>query len=321
MRIGIAGYGKLGRALERIIQDSDDVRLVGVFTRREKEKVKTLGTSVYPLAELETWAGKIDVLCLCFGSSGDMPELAPYLAERFNTVDTFDNHGILNEYKQRMGVSANKREHTSVVALGWDPGFLSIIRLLAHSFLPNASVNTFWGRGVSQGHSEALRQIDGVKEAVQYTVPREDALTLATLVSHPLTDTERHRRVCYICAEKEKEDLIRNEIPRIKNYFEGYETEIHFVRDEEFSTKHNRSSHRGRVYALGSSGKYKEIRHSLYLDLDIGSNPDFTASVMLAGARACYRLVIEGRHGAYSAFDIPVSYFSPFNCKNVNDYL
>lgn len=220
-----------------------------------------------------------------------------------------------------MDKAARSSGHTSLVSVGWDPGFLSLIRLYAASFIPGASVNTFWGRGVSQGHSEAIRRIDGVKRAVQYTVPREDALTLAGLVSHPFSDTDRHKRVCYIVAEKEKEDLITSEILTMENYFSGYETEIRFISDEEFEKYHRSESHRGRVYALGSSGRYKEVKHSLYLDLDIGSNPDLTASIMLAGARAVHRLHRESRMGAYSIFDVEPVYFLPFIRENVNKYL
>jgi diaminopimelate dehydrogenase len=195
------------------------------------------------------------------------------------------------------------------------------MRLYFSSFLPNSSVNTFWGRGVSQGHSEALRRIDGVIDAVQYTVPREDALTLASLVSHPLSSAERHRRVCYIVAEKGKEDSITCEVLNMENYFADYEVELHFISAEKMRKYHGAMTHRGRIYALGMSGKYKEVKHSAYLDLDIGSNPDLTASIMLAGARAAHSLSLEKQNGAYTVFDIPPSYFTPIKCNNVNNYL
>ena len=321
MKIGIAGYGNLGRSLELLANSSDDVELVGVFTRRKTDEVKTYGADVIPFSSVEDYVGKIDVLCLCQGSSLDLPVIAPTLAKRFNTVDTYDNHADVDAHKSRMNSACRYSGHTSLVSLGWDPGFLSLMRLYSYSFLPNASVNTFWGRGVSQGHSEALRRIDGVKRAIQFTVPREEALTLAGLVCHPLSNTERHRRVCYIVAQKGKEDLITEEVLGLDNYFSGYETEIHFVSESEFESFSQLPSHRGRIYALGSSGRYKEIKHSLYLNLDIGSNPDLTASILLAGARATYRLYREGRVGAHTVFDVAPSYFSPFMCENVNSYL
>ncbi len=320
MRVGIAGYGNLGRSLEGLLLDAKEAELVGIFTRRGCEDVHSAGTAVYHVSELEV-RDDIDVLFLCYGSSSDLPVIGPRYAERFNTVDTFDNHKRIESYKDSMDEAAKRGGNVSVVSLGWDPGFLSLIRLYSCSFLPHASVNTFWGRGVSQGHSEALRRIDGVKRAIQYTVPREDALTLAGLVSHPFLDTERHRRVCYIVAEKGNEDSIADEILSMENYFLGYETEIHFISEDELERYHTSLSHRGRIIALGSSGRYRETKHALHVDLDIGSNPDFTASIMLAGARAAYRIKKGGGIGAYSPFDIPPSHFLRFDCKNANKYL
>lgn len=321
MKIGIAGYGNLGRSLEMAALGSEEIEVVGVFTRREPSSVKTIGTDAFPLSSIGSYKNLIDVLCICHGSSTDLPALAPKLAESFNTVDTYDNHKDSEGHKCRMDCASRKSGHISLVSLGWDPGFLSLMRLYTYSFFPSPSVNTFWGRGVSQGHSEALRKIDGVIKAIQYTVPKEDALTLAGLVSHPLSDTDRHRRVCYIVAEKGKEDLIASEVLSMENYFSGYQTELHFVSESEFDRYSASLSHRGRIYALGSSGRYKEVKHSLYLDLDIGSNPDFTAAIMLSGARAAYRLYCEKKSGAFSVIDVPPAYFSPFNCENVNKYL
>ena len=321
MRIGIVGYGNLGRSLEILAEREENVDVVGVFTRRNPADVRTLGADIFPFSALCDYKDKIDVLCLCLGSSHDLPSLAPSLAKKFNTVDTYDNHKRIEMYKQSLYTAAKVSSHTSLISLGWDPGFLSLIRLYASAFLPSSSVNTFWGRGVSQGHSEALRKIEGVKKAVQYTMPREDAITLASLVSHPFSDTDRHRRVCYIVADKEKEDLIKTEILSMENYFAGYQTEVHFVSDGEFESHYTSTSHRGRIYALGTSGRYREVKHSLYLDLDIGSNPDLTASIMLSGAFAVYRLYNNGHFGAYSVFDIPPAYFCPIKGKNSNHFL
>ena len=320
MKVAIAGYGNIGRSLEGMIRDVESVELVGVFTRREPETVSTLGAVVYPFSDLYRQQD-VDVLFLTLGSSYDLPKLAPTLSKIYNTVDTYDNHSMIEEYKATMDASAREGRKVALVSLGWDPGFLSLIRLYSYAFLPCASVNTFWGRGVSRGHSEALSRIPGVRRAVEYTVPSEDALTLASLVSHPLSDTERHRRVCYVVADEGKENSIAETVENMDGYFRGYKTEIHFISETDFLRYHTSSSHRGRVYALGSSGRYREVKHSLYLDLDVGSNPDITASIMLAGARAIQKIKKDGRYGAYSPFDIPPSYFAPFKCENVNKYL
>lgn len=321
MKIGIIGYGNLGRSLEMLVSGVEDAEIKAVFTRRPPSEVKTLGADVVALDSVKEYRSDIDVACLCQGSSEDLPRFASELAAAFNTVDSYDNHKAISEYRSRLDTAAKSGGHTSLIGMGWDPGLLSLIRLYSNAFIPNASVNTFWGRGVSQGHSEAIRRINGVKKAVQYTVPREDALTLAGLISHPFSDTDRHRRVCYVVAEKEKEDLISYEILSMENYFQGYETEIHFISESEFDRCHGTNSHRGRVYALGSSGRYREKKHSMFLDLEIGSNPDFTASVMLASARAAHLLNKEGYIGAYSIFDVPPRYFAPIKCENVNNYL
>ncbi len=321
MRVGIAGYGNIGRSLERMMIDSSEYDLVGIFTRRAIDAVDSITKSVFSIDDIELFKNEIDVLLLTYGSSSDLPRIAPLLVRSFNTVDSYDNHKLLSEYKKAMDSAAKEEGRISIVSAGWDPGLLSLVRLYAHSFLPNASVNTFWGRGVSQGHSEAIRRIDGVKLAIQYTVPREEALTLAGLVAHKLDDTDRHRRVCYVVADKGDEERISREILSMRDYFEGYETEIHFISEEEFKRYHTSYSHRGRIYGLGSSGKYKEVKHGLYLDIDIGSNPDFTASVMLAASRALLKIKEDGGMGAYSFFDIPPSYFAPIKCENVSIYL
>ena len=321
MRVGIAGYGNIGRSLVGLVREFEEMELVGVFTRRDALEVETAGVDIYHLSELERAVWDIDVLFLCYGSSSDLPRIAPRLARLYSTVDAYDNHSQIDDYKLDMDTAARSGGNVSMISLGWDPGLLSLVRLYTHAFLPNASVNTFWGRGVSRGHSEALARIDGVRMAVQYTVPCEDALTLATLVSHPFTDTERHRRVCYIVADEGREDEIREKVINLEGYFLGYKTEVNFITEDEFLRYHTSSSHRGRIYALGSSGRYREVKHSLYLDLDMGSNPDLTASIMLSGARAIMKIKEDGRQGAYTPLDVPPSYFAPFKCLNVNKYL
>lgn len=321
MRIGIAGYGKLGQAVEQLALESADIEITGIFTRRGKDKIKASMSDVYDSEELWAFKDRIDIVCLCYGSSRDMPKLAPKIAGHFNTVDVFDNHELLSVYKASMNEAAKSGGHTSLVALGWDPGFMSVIRLYSAAYLPNAVVNTFWGRGVSQGHSEALRGIDGVIDAIQYTVPRDDALRVAMCDPRSLSSVERHRRVCYIYAEKGKEDLITNEILSMENYFYGYEVEIHFVSGDEIDKYHGSLSHRGRVYACGSSGGLGEIKHLINFDLETESNPDLTASIMLSGARVAMRLYSMQQYGAYDIFDMPPSYFIPIKCENANYYL
>ena len=297
------------------------MELVGIYTRREPHSLSAESECVYPINALLEGRDEMDAVFLCYGSASDLPRLAPSISELYSTVDSYDNHLRIEEYVKSIDESAKKGGNACVVSIGWDPGFLSLIRVYASAFLPHSSVNTFWGRGVSHGHSEALKHIDGVKKAVQYTIPREDALTLASLVNYPLSDTERHRRVCYIVAEKGKEESISEKIVTMPGYFLGYETEIRFISDEEFSKYHNSISHRGRMYALGSGGRYREIKHSLFLDLDIGSNADLTASIMIAGARALNKIKKSGGVGAYTPLDIPPSYFVFENSKNVNNYL
>ncbi len=303
MRVGIVGYGNLGNAVELLSGAREDVEAVGVFTRRDD--VKTRGTPVFRLNELVTFKDKIDVLAVCHGSSRDIPRYVPELLESFNTVDAYDCHMNIDEYKAVTDRAAKLHGHTAAVSFGWDPGLLSILRLYLDRFVPNSVVNTFWGRGVSQGHSEALRGIDGVIDAVEYTVPRPDAITLASLVSHPLDDIDRHKRVCYIVAEKGKEDFITNEVLSMQNYFYGYETELHFIDESDFKHHKTVHSHRGRIYALGSSGVFKENKHSAYFDIDISSNPELTAHIMLEGAAACHKLFEKGEFGAFSILDIP----------------
>ncbi len=302
LRVGIVGYGNLGSAVELLSGAREDVEIVGVFTRRDD--VKTRGAPAFGFKELDSFKDNIDVLAVCHGSSQDVPRYVPELLRSFNTVDAYDCHLNIDKYKDDTDRAAKKHGHTAAISFGWDPGLLSVLRLYLDRFIPNSVVNTFWGRGVSQGHSEALRRIDGVVDAVEYTVPRPDAITLASLVSHPLDDVDRHKRVCYIVAEKGKEDFITNEVLSMQNYFYGYETELHFIDESDFKHHKTVHSHRGRIYALGSSGAFKENKHSALFDIDISSNPELTAHIMLEGAIACHKLFKNGKFGAFSILDI-----------------
>ncbi len=320
MRVGIVGYGNLGRAVETVAREISDVEICGIYTRRS-HTVRSLYAPVYDRAVLRCGSEGIDALILALGSSRDLPEQTASYAEKFNTVDTFDTHSVIKKYKDRVDESASRSHHTSLVCFGWDPGLLSVVRLYLASFLPSAVLNTFWGGGVSQGHSEALRRINGVIDAVEVTVPRTDALSLASLVRHPMTDTERHRRICYICAAPGYEESVRREAVSMEGYFRGYETEVYFVDADTVKKHREHPTHRGRVYALGKSGMYGEHKQSAVLDLDVGSNPELTAHIALASARAAVRLSSEGRHGAFDIFDIPPRYFLPEMLKNANNYL
>lgn len=321
MRIGIAGYGNLGRAVEIVARDHEDVEVVGVFSRRTPEKVQTQGAPVLPYDALFERRRDIDVLVLCYGSSSDLPTYTPTLTKMYNTVDTFDNHKDISEHKRKTDIAAKENHHTSLVSVGWDPGFLSLMRLYFSALLPCSSINTFWGRGVSQGHSEALRRIPGVLRAIQYTTPNPEALTLATLVGHSFEDTDRHKRVCYIAAEKGKEDYVRERVLSMENYFSGYETEIHFIDKDDPLFDKSDLSHRGRIYGIGKSGVYKEHKHSVFLDLELGSNPELTAHIALVGARICAHLSEREKYGAYTLLDIPPSIFCDIRSEDVRKYL
>ena len=319
MRIGIAGYGNLGRALELAARERRDIEIAGVFSRRSE--VKTYSSEVFCFDSLLRGREDIDVLVLCYGSSSDLPEYTPELTRLYNTVDTYDNHKHIDDHKARVDAVAKEHKRTSIISAGWDPGLLSLVRLYLGAFIPHCSQNTFWGRGVSQGHSEALRRIPGVIKAIQYTAPRADAISLATLIPHTLDETDRHKRVCYIAAEKGKEDSIRSRVLSMENYFSGYETEIHFLGSDDPIFSKSSPSHRGRIYALGKSGLYGETKHSAHFDLELGSNPDLTANITLVTSLVCKRLSDDGVYGSYTLFDIPPSLFCEVNGENVNKYL
>ena len=321
MRIGIVGYGNLGRAIEAAAEEHDDIEMCGVFTRRDVNAVKTRYCDVYPIKDIKRHRKRIDTLILCQGSSQDLPSSACDLIRTFNVVDTYDNHSRIAEHKADLDAVARACGRTAIVSLGWDPGLLSAIRILLATLLPSSSVNTFWGRGVSQGHSEAIRRIPGVIKAIEYTVPRADALTLASLVCHRLEDTDRHKRVCYIAAEKGREDSVKRQVLSMENYFLGYDTEIHFLDENDPLLATATISHRGRIYALGKSGAYGENKHSAFFDLEIGSNPELTAHIALMGARIGARLSGEKKYGCYTIFDLPLSILCESCGKNSLDYL
>ncbi len=305
IRIGIAGYGNIGRGVETVIPQNPDTRLSAVFTRRDPQKVtlRTSGVPVYPLNAAESMTKAIDVMILCGGSAKDLPEQGPRFASLFNTVDSFDTHAVIPEYFSKINAAAVKT--TAVIAAGWDPGLFSAMRLMSEVFLPEGVSHTFWGRGVSQGHSDALRRIPGVRDAVQYTVPKQEAVDAARYGEANLSIQEKHLRECYVVAE-EGANLrkIEEEIKTMPHYFAGYDTIVHFVSEV------NRTDmpHAGLALRAGKSGGH---RHLMEMSLNMESNPEFTAGILIAYARAAARLAREGSYGAKTFFDIPLSYLSP----------
>ena len=311
IKIGIYGYGNLGRGVESEIKKNDDMQLVAIFTRRDPSTLKTNSDApVISASEVNEWKDKIDVMILCGGSATDLPIQAPELAKSFNTVDSFDTHAKVSEQFANVDASANEGSHVSIISVGWDPGLFSLNRLYAESVLPIGNTYTFWGKGVSQGHSDAIRRIAGVKDARQYTIPVEESIEKVRNGENPeLTTRQKHTRECFVVAE-EGADLaaIEKEIKEMPNYFDEYDTTVHFISEEELKENHSKLPHGGFVIRSGKTGNGNKeiIEYSLKLD----SNPEFTSSTLLAYARACYRLASEGNFGAKTVFDVPPSYLS-----------
>lgn len=311
MKIAIVGYGNLGSAAELLHPCFPDLTLTAIYTRRPPESLPRTDRSVplLPIERLEE--SDAECLILAGSSDRDLPLLAPEYAERFHIVDSFDTHAKIPEHLSAVGRSAEKGGRVALIAAGWDPGLLSLARIYTKSFLPYAKCNTFWGEGVSQGHSAAVRHIPGVKDAKAYTLPRAEAKLLASQ-GIALRDTERHRRKVYIV---EQEGADRNKIARavarIPGYFAGYETEVVFMDEKEFRAECRGLPHKGEVIAVGRTGKYRENRSSVAFSLSAESNPEFTASILLASARAVKRLAEDGKCGAFTFADIPPKYFLP----------
>ncbi len=312
IRIGIVGYGNLGRGVQYAAEQNKDVEVVAVFTRRDPSQVNTvLPVKVERYEAMADYADKIDVMILCGGSATDLPEQSSAIVKMFNTVDSFDTHARIPEYFAKLDSAAKETGHLGAMSIGWDPGLFSLARLYFGSALAEGSTYTFWGKGVSQGHSDAIRRINGVKDAKQYTVPVASALERVRAGENPvLTVREKHTRECYVVAE-EGADLsrIEKEIKEMPNYFADYDTTVHFISEEELKEKHSGIPHGGMVLRSGTSytGNHFLMEFSLKLD----SNPEFTSSVLLAYARAVYRLHAEGRTGAVTVFDIAPKYLSP----------
>ena len=314
IRVGILGYGNLGRGVECAIRQNPDMELKAVFTRRAPETVKILteGVPVYHVNEAEAKKDEIDVLILCGGSATDLPVQTPKYAQWFNVVDSFDTHAKIPEHFAAVDESAQKSGKVGIISVGWDPGMFSLNRLYAAACLPEGENYTFWGKGVSQGHSDAIRRIEGVKDARQYTIPVESALEAVRSGSSPeLTTREKHTRECFVVAEEGADQAkIENEIKTMPNYFSDYDTTVHFITEEELKRDHNRLPHGGFVLRSGKTGWNKENHHIIEYSLKLDPNPEFTSSIIVAYARAAYKMNQEGQKGCKTVFDVAPAYLS-----------
>ena len=314
IRIGILGYGNLGKGVECAVKQNPDMELAAVFTRRNPDTVKILteGVKVYPLDEAKNMTDQIDVMILCGGSATDLPEQTPEFAKLFHVVDSFDTHAKIPEHYAAVDAAAKEGGKVAVISAGWDPGMFSLNRVYANAVLPDGRAYTFWGKGVSQGHSDAIRRIAGVKDARQYTIPVDSALEAIRSGETPeLTTREKHTRECFVVAE-EGADLakIENEIKTMPNYFADYDTTVHFITEEEMKRDHSRLPHGGFVIRSGRTGWDLENKHVIEYSLKLDSNPEFTSSVIAACARAAYRMAKEGQTGCRTILDIPPAYLS-----------
>lgn len=314
IRIGIFGYGNLGKGIECAIKHNPDLELKAVFTRRNPDSVKILteGVKVCSAEDAPKWKDEIDVMILCGGSATDLPVQTPKLAEYFNVVDSFDTHARIPEHFAAVDEAAKNSGHVGMISVGWDPGMFSLNRLYANCILPGGHDYTFWGKGVSQGHSDAIRRIAGVKDARQYTIPVESALEAVRSGKNPeLTTREKHTRECFVVAE-EGADLkkIEEEIVTMPNYFADYDTTVHFISEEELQRDHAGIPHGGFVIRTGSTGWNDENKHVIEYSLKLDSNPEFTSSVLVAYARAAYRMNKEGQTGCKTVFDVAPAYLS-----------
>ncbi len=312
IRIGILGYGNLGRGIESAIRQNDDMELVAVFTRRNPEyvKIQTTDVPVIHVDNILDMKDNIDVLILCGGSATDLPIQTPEYAKYFNVVDSFDTHAKIPTHFDNVNATASEAGKIAIISVGWDPGMFSLNRAYATAILPDGKDYTFWGKGVSQGHSDAIRRINGVKNAKQYTVPVEEALSAVRNGENPeLSVRQKHTRVCYVVAEEGADiNRIENEIKMMPNYFADYDTTVHFITEEELLKNHSGIPHGGFVIRSGKTGFHGENKHLIEYSLKLDSNPEFTASVIVAYARAAFRLSKEGQCGCKTVFDIAPAY-------------
>ena len=324
IKIGIVGYGNIGRGVEQAIKRNDDMELAAVFTRRDPATVsiQTEGAAVKHFDDMVSMKGEVDVMILCGGSATDLPVIGPEVAASFNTIDSFDTHAKSPEYFANVDKAAKEGNNISIISVGWDPGMFSLNRLYAESILVQGSTYTFWGKGVSQGHSDAIRRIDGVKNAIQYTVPIEDAVEQVRSGSEPeLTTRQKHLRECYVVAEEGADKAaIENAIKTMPNYFSDYDTTVTFITEEELKANHSKMPHGGFVIRTGETG-YEGNKHVIEYSLKLDSNPEFTGSVLVAYARAAHRLSKKGECGARSVFDIAPAMLSQMSAEELRAHM
>ena len=316
IKIGILGYGNLARGVESAILQNHDMELVAVFTRRSPENIKTKsGVPVFTVSELENYKNKIDVLVLGGGSATDLPTQTPEYVKYFNVVDSFDTHAKIPEHFENVNKAAKEAGKVGIISVGWDPGMFSLLRMISTSVLPEGENYTFWGKGVSQGHSDAIRRIKGVKDARQYTIPVEEAVNRVRKGDNPeLSTRDKHVRECFVVVEEGTDkSAIESEIINMPNYFSDYNTTVHFISEEEMARDHKGLPHGGFVLRSGVTGFNKENKHIVEYSLKLDSNPEFTGSVIAAYARAAYRLSKEGVSGCKTVFDVAPAYLSPIS--------
>ncbi len=324
MKLAIYGYGNLGKGVECAVTQNPDVELIAVFTRRDPSTVKTLtGIPVYIADDILSFQDKIDVLIICGGSATDLPEMTPYLAQYFNVVDSFDTHANIPVHFDRVNAAAAANGHTALISAGWDPGMFSIARIYGASILPDGQDYTFWGRGVSQGHSDAIRRIEGVVDARQYTVPVPAAVDAVRSGKNPqLTTREKHTRECYVvAAENADKARIEAEIKSMPNYFADYDTTVTFISMDEMKAKHSALPHGGSVIRTGRTGLNKECGHVIEYSLKLDSNPQFTSSALVAFARAINKMHARGMNGCFTVFDIAPADLSPLSAEELRAHL
>ena len=314
IRIGILGYGNLGRGVECAVKQNADMELAAVFTRRDPATVQILteDVPVCRIADVQEWKDKIDVMILCGGSATDLPKQTPVYAEMFNVIDSFDTHARIPEHFEDVDAAAKKGGNVGIISVGWDPGMFSLNRLYANAILPEGKDYTFWGKGVSQGHSDAIRRVEGVKDGKQYTIPVEAALEAVRNGENPeLTTRQKHTRECFVVLEEGADAAkVEEEIKTMPNYFSDYDTTVHFISEEELKANHSGIPHGGFVLRSGKTGWDGENKHLIEYSLKLDSNPEFTASVIVAYARAAYKLAQEGQSGCKTVFDIAPAYLS-----------
>ena len=328
MKIGILGYGNLGRGVECAIKQNPDCTLAAVFTRRDPSSVKILtsGVPVYSVNNIEKHKSEVDVLIICGGSATDLPKQTPEYAKYFNVIDSFDTHARIPEHFANVDAAAKAAGNTALISCGWDPGMFSLNRLYANCILPEGNDYTFWGKGVSQGHSDAIRRIKGVKDGKQYTIPVQEALDAVRAGKNPeLTTRQKHTRECFVVAEDGATDAdkarIEKEIKEMPNYFADYDTTVHFISEEELKKNHSEIPHGGFVFRTGKTGWNKEYNNVIEYSLKLDSNPAFTSSVLIAYARAVFRMSNEGMKGCKTVFDVPPAYLSPLSGEEIRAHL